>query len=71
MNDTKLRIEFYERTKDNNFTEALDDLLEDDYVGNRELYTDEIFSKLELAQSLVGDENPQLVMDYVKNNLNT
>lgn len=50
MNKTELRIEYADRTWNFDWPDSIDQALEEDYVLNRETYTDEV---LNLIRGLV------------------
>lgn len=71
MSETNLRLEYAERTWDMNFSDDLDDKLEDDYVNHPSFYTDEVFSQLQLVSMIMQDLTPDEIINYVKTQLNT
>jgi len=71
MSETNLRLEYVERTWDMNFSDDLDDKLEDDYVNHASFYTDEVFSQLQLVSMIMQDLTPDEIINYVKTQLNT
>lgn len=71
MSETNLRLEYVERTWDMNFSDDLDDKLEDDYVNHPSFYTDEVFSQLQLVSMIMQDLTPDEIINYVKTQLNT
>lgn len=46
MNTTDLRLYFYEKTKSFDLPEHLEYALENDYVKNYEIYTDDTFKRI-------------------------
>jgi hypothetical protein len=71
MSETNLRLEYVERTWDMNFSDDLDDKLEDDYVNHASFYTDEVFSQFQLVSIIMQDSTPDEIINYVKTQLNT
>ncbi len=71
MSETNLRLEYVERTWDMNFSDDLDDKLEDDYVNHTSFYTDEVFSQFQLVSIIMQDSTPDEIINYVKTQLNT
>lgn len=54
MSRTQLVLEYCERTKDIDYSDELEDLLEKDYIVNSTFYTDEVFHFLHANESLLG-----------------
>ncbi|MDQ9094221.1 hypothetical protein RC083_21920 [Pseudoalteromonas haloplanktis] len=54
MSRTKLVLEYCERTKDIDYSDELEDLLEKDYIVNSAFYTDEVFHFLHASESFLG-----------------
>lgn len=54
MSKTQLVLEYCERTKDIDYSDELEDLLEKDYIANRAFYTDEVFNFLHDCEVILG-----------------
>ena len=54
MSRTQLVVECCERTKDIQYSDELEDLLEKGYIVNSAFYTDEVFHFLHASESLLG-----------------
>ncbi|SFT92506.1 hypothetical protein SAMN04487870_2402 [Pseudoalteromonas sp. DSM 26666] len=54
MSKTKLVLEYCERTKDIEYSDELEELLEKDYIANRAFYTDKVFNFLYVRESIFG-----------------
>lgn len=66
MTKTELLIEYCERTKDFDFSEDLDDLIEKDYVIHRVQYTDEFFNLLRMNFLMDPDAEPAEILRTAK-----
>tara|TARA_R110001599_G_scaffold159052_1_gene346071 strand:- start:94188 stop:94418 length:231 start_codon:yes stop_codon:yes gene_type:complete len=62
MTASELKIEYYERTRHFSFPEKIETALEDDYVLNREIYTDYTFQILQLHMMLGQDMTPEEII---------
>jgi hypothetical protein len=70
MTETDLLLELYERTKEIDFSDDVQDLIEKNYVINRVLYTDEFISRLRMCELMRNDEKPEEILEQVKNLVN-
>ena len=58
MTETELRLEYVERTWNIEFSGSIEEAIENDYVKNSFLYTDEIFAQIQMALLLCPQISP-------------
>jgi hypothetical protein len=64
---TELRYQYIERTSDIGFSEALDDILEEDYVINTSFYSDKVLFDIFMVELMMPDLPTNEILSYVKN----
>lgn len=62
VSTTALKLQYAERTWDYNFSEELELALEEDYVVNPDIYTDETFELIRAMLVLAPDYDPKLIL---------
>ncbi len=71
MTNTELLLQFTERTWNIDFLESIQQALENDYLKNSILYTDDVIDHIRAVSIMFNDLTPQqaieVVHDYAKN----
>ena len=70
LTNLELRMEYADRTWEFEFPYDVENALEDDYVKNRAIYTDEILKEIKGLYLLRTDITPQEILNYVHNSNN-
>ena len=64
---TDLRIDYWERSKDFEYPESIEDALEDDYVLNSECYPDGIFEYIDMWCGIHPKISPSDMIEEIRN----
>jgi hypothetical protein len=67
MNKTQLLLQYFERTRNFDLPDHIEEALEEDYVLNSALYTDAMFKRIRLVHLLCPDSTPAEMLRYVRN----
>lgn len=65
MTDTELRLQWFERTRDIDFPENIEQVLENDYVKNSDLYTSDAINILQMTYLIYKEITPQQMLNAV------
>lgn len=65
MTDTELRLQYAELTWDIDFPENIEQVLEDDYVKNSDLYTSDAIKRLRMTYLICKEITPQQMLNAV------
>jgi len=65
MTETELRVQYAERTWDFEFPECIEQALENDYVLNSVLYTDDMIKKIKLTLLVYSEISPEKLIEMV------
>lgn len=66
MSETKLRIEYAERSWKYEFPECIEEALEDDYVLNHDLYKDGVFEFIAMWCFIHPDITPEFMLERIR-----
>ena len=65
MTETKLKLEFVDRSWHFELPESIEQALEDDYVINSNLYTDNMFKYIRMTLLFIPSTTPQEMVQFV------
>lgn len=66
MSETKLRIEYAERSWEYEFPDCIEEALENDYVLNHDLYKDGVFKYIAMLCFICPDITPEFVLEIIR-----
>lgn len=66
MNSTKLKWEYYQRSRAYELSDDIELALENDYVKNNGSYTDETFKKIQLISLISPNVSASEILKFVR-----